>query len=129
MSMFARTASGDWATPLRVVTDIGVIAQQKATDCLNLWQEAWAFNVLKGFPWLQKVLGRKANAITLALFRSLMRNALLQVPSVISVTELSVGVSGPKRQLSYAFRAPLNNGQVLVGGSGQPFIVTGNAGS
>lgn len=127
MAIFARTANGDWAVPLAVVTDVGTIAAQKCNDCLNLWQAAWVFNRLEGFPWLQKVLGKKANAVTLALFRSLMRNALLQVPSVVSVTELFVTVSGPKRQLSYAFRAPLNNGQVLVGGSGQPFIVTGNA--
>ena len=125
--MMARTASGDIAIPMSVVNDVGIVSAQKATDSFNLWQGAWFANTLEGFPWL-KILGQPANGKTLSKFRSLFRNALLQVPAVVAVTELAASV-GKSRQLAYKVKAPLNNGQILVGGSGAPFIVTGASGS
>lgn len=124
--MLARTASGDIAIPMSIVTDVGTITKQKATDCFNLWQGAWFLNKLSGFPWL-RILGQPANGKTLAKFRSLFRNAMLQIPAVVAVQELKATV-GKNRQLSYSVKAPLNNGQVLVGGE-QGFIVTGASGS
>ena len=128
--MFARTAGGDWQTPLKVVTDVGTCSAQKATDIFNLWQGAWIFNNIEGFPWLQQVLGRRANSTTLANFRALVRSALALVPAVIpGGIQVTASVHPTSRQLVSAFRAPLNNGQVLEGGAGGPVIVTGNANS
>jgi hypothetical protein len=129
MAMFARTAAGDWVLPLTIVTDVGTIAAQKCQDLLNLWQGAWFLNVLEGFPWLQKVLGRKIQASAVNTFRSLMRQTILQVPGVVSIIALQVTLGATNRQLSYTFQAALNNGQILTGGSGIPFIVTGSASS
>lgn len=124
--MFARTASGDLAIPLKVVTDVGTVTAQKLTDCFNLWQGAWFQDTTIGIPFLQKILGRKTRAATLARTRSILRQAALEVPAVISVTDLPVSIS-VNRLLSYSLRAKINTGQVLVGGSGVPFIVTGSA--
>jgi hypothetical protein len=127
MAMFARTAAGDWSLPLTIVTDVGTISAQKIQDVLNLWQGAWFLNILEGFPWLQEVLGRKIRAAALNRFRSLMRQAILEVPAVVSILTLQVSLGATNRQLSYYFQAALNTGQILTGGSGVPFIVTGSS--
>jgi hypothetical protein len=105
---------------MRVVTDPATIAAHKCANCLALWQGSWFLDLTQGFPWLQKVLGQRSNRLT--QIRNLLREAILQVPGVVSVDSISAQIAA-QRQLQFSFSATLNTGQQLVGGSGQPFLV------
>lgn len=108
---------------MAVVTDVATITAQKINDELALVLGEWSFDMTEGFPW-QLTLGQKGPNIV-AQFRARIRNALLQTPAVVSVVDLSVALNTVTRALTYSAQVLINTGQVLVGGSGQPFVVQG----
>ena len=116
----ARTAGGDLQLPRVLLTDPGAIAVQGAVDVLSLWQGTYFLDTAAGFPWLQSILGAKGLSATLA--ESLLEQAILTVPYVVSV-DVSVFFDSKTRAFAYSFEAPLATGQVLVGGSAQAFHV------
>lgn len=120
MSTTARTATGDLQIPRVIVTDPAQVALQTCIDVLSLWQGSWFMNLLAGFPWLQRILGVKG--LSAALAKKLLRDAILSVPYVVSV-DVQTFFDSSTRAFAYTFRAPLNTGQVLTGGSSQAFQV------
>lgn len=126
MSALVRTPSGDVAIPLKIETDRATLTRQKITDQFNLWLGEWFLDTTQGFPWIQRVLGIKNPSLT--QLRSLFREAILEAPGVSSVDQLTLSVNPQTRGLSVdALQITLNNGEVLTGGAGQPFRVTGGA--
>jgi hypothetical protein len=123
VSTFARTAAGDLAQPRVLVTDPAQVALQWIVDALSLWQGEWFLNTDEGTPWLQKVFGTKNPSIL--QITKVLRQIILSAPYVIDVIA-SVQFNRVQRQFSYSFKAPLNTGETITGGSGQPFVVTGS---
>jgi hypothetical protein len=125
MSTLCRSASGDLAVPLAIQTDPGTYTSWKIQDELGLWLGEWFIDVTVGFPWVNRVLGLKNPS--LSQIRALLRQAILETPLVVSLVDLNLSLNPKTRALAYAFRAFLQNGAQVTGGTGVPFIVNGGA--
>jgi hypothetical protein len=121
-----RTSTGDLVIPRVIVTDPAQVALQTIKDTLALWQGSWFQDLNAGFPWLQQVFGVVNPNIT--AIKGLLRQAILYCPYVIGVTA-SVFYSHSIRAFAYNFEATLNTGQVITGGSNQPFVVQPQGGT
>lgn len=127
MSTWARTQSGDLLFPTlgsgqsALVTDPGEQCAITLQDKLSFWLGEWFLDTSQGVPWLQ-VLGIKnpnVNAI-----RAMLRSIIQGTPPVVSVDELQALYTPSRRSFAYTFSASLATGQVLTGGTGQPFVVS-----
>lgn len=125
MSTTARTATGDLQLPRVLVTAPAQVALQTILDTFGLWQSSFYLATNQGFPWLQQVLGVKNPNVT--LLKGLFEQAILYCPYVASVTA-QVFFDAATRAFSYTFRAILNTGEVLTGGSNQAFVVQPSGG-
>lgn len=123
MSTLTRTTTGDIALPLSFQRDVATITAQKLQDELNLWQGEWFLDVTQGFPWIQRVLGIKNPSVT--QLRALLTQAILETPAIVAVDNLQLTITPGTRHLSYTFTATLDDGTVLTGGPGVPFVVGG----
>jgi hypothetical protein len=133
VSTFARIGS-DIAIPLVLETDPQTCAEIRINDSLNLNLGEYQFDLQQGFPWIVKqaggqqptgILGRKNPSISGV--KSLIRAAILQVPGITSVLDVSASFNAQTRQLAYAWQAVDNTGALISGGSAA-FIVPGGAG-
>lgn len=123
MSTTARTATGDLALPRVIITDPATVAMQTIRDRLSVWLGEWFLDTAGvGFPWFQRVLGIKnPNVVQI---KALLRQTILGCPYVVDVVADAV-FTERNRSFAYAFAATLNTGQIVKGGSGTPFQVTG----
>lgn len=122
MSTTARTASGDLQLPRVILTDPAQVARQSTVDSLSLWLGEWFLDNSVGFPWLQQVLGLKNPNIT--KIKALLRQTILAQPYVVDVVA-DAAFNRSTRAFAYSFAATLNTGQIITGGSGTPFAVSG----
>ena len=123
MSGFARTASGDLdfsAHTLVVVTDPVQCAAWDLQDRLALGLGEWVYDTSQGVPYFS-FLGIKNPPI--ASIREMLRSVILSTPPIVSVVELGVTFNTKLRNLAYTFSAKCDTGQVIVGGTGVPFVV------
>lgn len=128
MSTLARTPAGDLALVvqangkknLSIVTDKAQACAIKLADRFKLWLGEWFLDTRQGVPYVQTVFVKRPS---LNAIRQLFRTIILTTPPIVSCDDLSLNFDRARRSLSYQFRATLNNGAVITGGSGQPFIV------
>lgn len=125
MSALLRKVTGDIAIPLAIQRDPGKLAAQAIADQFNLWLGEWFLDTTQGFPWVQRILGK--TSVNLTQVRGLLRQAILLVPGVIAVEELNVTFDRVNLALAYFASAKLDTGQVVTGGSGVPFVVSGSS--
>lgn len=59
----------------------------------------------------------------LLLIRSLFRKVIIDTNGVTDVLELTLSFDASTRKLAFTFRAQCEDGNVVAGGSDQPFIV------
>jgi len=127
VTTWARTASGDLLFPTlgsgqsALVTDPGAQCAITLQDKLSFWLGEWFLDTSQGVPWLQ-VLGIKNPNVS--AIRAMLRSIIEGTPPVVSVNELSAVFTPARRSFAYQFSATLASGQVLTGGTGQPFIVS-----
>ena len=128
MATWARTASGDLYFPIIgsaapvIVTNVDQQAVITLQDKLSFWLGEWVFDTSQGVPWLS-VLGVKTP--NLDAIRAMLRAIIEGTPPVVPpMQELAVGFAPASRNFTYAFKAQLNSGAILTGGTGQPFVVT-----
>lgn len=124
MTTFARTTTGDLAIPRSIVTDPSECARQQAIDILSLWASEWFLDQSVGFPW-SMLLGLKI--VNTTQITALLRQALLSVTGVVSV-DVDSQFNRVARSFAYTFKAKLDTGKVLTGGTNQPFVVQPIAG-
>ena len=122
MSTSARTPQGDIQLPRVVVSDTAKCIAQDITDGLNLWQAEWFLNRNVGFPWLQKVLGQKIPNLT--QINLLLTQFIMKIQGVVNV-QASATYNPGQRSYAYTYKAWINTGEILTGGTGQPITITG----
>lgn len=123
MSTFAQETDGD----LKIVNGQLVLVTRVA-DCVAI-ELRNRFLFVKGEYFLDTQLGVPYLAFIwvknpdLLLIRSLFRKIILDTNGVTSVLDLSLDFNSSTRKLSFTFRAQCEDGNVVNGGSNQPFIV------
>lgn len=124
MSSFLLNPTGDLDTTsgnLRLVTSNAAITAAKLTALFNLWQGEWFRNALLGFPYFTYVYVKNPQLSTIA---ALMVQVCLDCPGVASVQSVSLDFDPTSRTLNAAVVCVTNEGLLLSGGLGKPFIVT-----
>jgi|SRR5882672_5111805 len=123
MSTFSQTASNDievvngqWV----LLTDNAQQVAQTLKGNLELFEGEWFADTRIGFPWFTFVLGVKNP--DLRLIERLFRKACLATPGVAQVLELTVTLA-PDRNLSVTLKVQTDEGAIITGGTGAPFIV------
>ena len=91
---------------LMIIDNAERIGQQiKIT--LQYWYEEWFLDTTKGIPYLQHICIKNPN---LQHIRQIFRNAILSVPGVDSVTELTLNVNAKERILAVTYTANTSAG-------------------
>lgn len=97
-----------------IVTDPLQVAQIKLNSSLLMTLGEWAFDTGKGFAW-QLVRGQKNP--NLSIIRSMLRNYLLSIATVVAVLELSVTFDRRLRDFQYSAQVTIDTGQTVMIGS------------
>lgn len=129
MSAFAQTSSGDLdisSGNLAVVTDKAQVTAWKMTNLFRLFKGEWFRDKRVGVPYFQYVLVSNPN---LPLIGALFKQVALAAPGVASVSAVGLNFTPKTRHLDATIQAQTNEGAVLEGGVGKPFIVTQPAGT
>ena len=105
------------------MTDPATACATKLFNRFRRFKGEWFRNTSEGVPYLQIVFVKNPD---MRQVESLFREVILTTPPVSYVDSLSLALDKATRKLSFAFRAVLDNGQVIVGGSGEPFVVRGS---
>ncbi len=93
---FKLDASGDLAIvggKLQLTSGLESIAQHVAQK-LRLFRGEWPFDLEAGFPYQEVVFVKRPS---LPLIRSLVRQTILEVPGVLSVTEITLTMDAKSR--------------------------------
>ena len=124
MSALLQTSSGDLdfsSHNLVVVKSQGACVGQKLTNRFRFWAGTWYQDTRQGFPYLGNVLG--VVAPNLQAIAQLFKRAISQTPGVASIGGAAIDVMSNTRQMTASFQVVTDDGSVLAGGVGSPFIV------
>ncbi len=127
MSAFAQTTTGDLdisSGNLVVVDDVAQCTAWKLTNLFNFFKGEWFLDQRQGIPNFQYVPVSNPN---LPLIGNMFRQVCLDAPGVAAVTNLAVDFQPRTRNLTVTLGLQTNEGAVLQGGIGQPFIITQQA--
>ena len=96
MRSFNRNAAGD--------IDFGIVdelesARQRVVARLQLWRGEWFIDREAGVPYIQDILGKRADE---ALVKRTITEIILTVPGVEAVEDIQVTMPNPVRQVRYA---------------------------
>lgn len=80
------------------ITGLDGIAQL-CMIALRLFQEEWFFNLAKGMPWFQEILGERYNE---PLVRKRITEVILAVPGVTAISSLTLSFTARTRRLDIA---------------------------
>ncbi len=121
MSSILLTSDGDIDLSRRglsITTDLQTLAVQQIRGRLLLFLSEWFLDSKLGFPWIQTVFVKNPD---LTAVRLLLRQAILDAPTVSSILSADVSFDPLTRILGYSFEAKLVDGGTLAIGDGTPF--------
>lgn len=123
MSAFAQTTTGDLdisSGNLVVRRDIAQVTAWKLTNLFNLFKGEWFRDQRVGVPYVQYVLVKNPN---LGAIGSLFRRVCQAAPGLARVAEMDLDYTPQTRKLVVTIQAQTNDGAVLTGGPGKPFVI------
>ena len=126
MSGFLQDGSGDLSLVtanggknLSLVTDKTQWAAQHLTNRFLFFLGEWFLDTTLGLPYFQQIAVKNPD---LRVLTQLFTKVVLGVPPIVSIEQLSVSLNAA-RQASLFLRAKTDNGQTIVGGEGNAFVV------
>ena len=129
MSALAQTPQGDLdlsSGNVVVVEDIAQCTAWKLTNLFRFFKGEWFLDQRVGIPYFQYVLVSSPN---LPLIGNMFKRVCLDAPGVAAVTSLSLDYQPRTRNLTVNLALQTDEGAVLEGGVGLPFVVTAQAAS
>lgn len=123
MSTFAQTGDGDLSLVTGQLVLVEDVAEAAAIELRNKFlfgKGEYFLDTREGVPYFERVFLKNPDVLAI---RELFRSVILSVQGVKSVAELDVTFDRAQRKADFTFRAIADNGKVIVGGSGQPFVV------
>lgn len=127
MSCFKLTADGDLdisSKNWQIVRDLPTIVAQKLNARFEFFLGTWFLDTRQGVPYFNVVFVKNPS---LVLINQLIQRVIVQTPGVLEVTSISTQFVTTNRTLSGDASVKLDDGTVLQGGLGNPFIVDPNA--
>lgn len=122
MSVLGQTVDGDLDLvqgQFTIVTDVARCAAIVLRNKFLFNRGEYFLNVNEGVPWFQYVFVKNPSLLAV---KSIFSQVILGTQGIKSIISLTV-TRTPDRKASFSFRALADNGAVITGGSGQPFIV------
>jgi hypothetical protein len=123
VATFSQTTDNDLAVvngSLVLVTDVAQEAAIVLRNKFKFTKGEYFLDVRQGVPYFELVFVKNPN---LLLIKRLFRDVIMSVPGIARVIDLSMSLETRTRKLAFSFRAQADNGRIISGGSGQPFIV------
>lgn len=93
---------------------------QKILNRLRLFKGEWFLDTRVGVPYFSVVLIKNPD---LDIVKRLFRRVVLSVPGIVEMPDIQITWDTKARTLAYTFRAIDDEGNVIEGGPGDPFIV------
>lgn len=126
MSAFLQTLSGDLditTTPgqLTVSRDLAVNTAMKLTNLFEFALGEWFRDLRQGVPYIQYVFVKNPS---LPLITTIFERVLKSPPGVGAITKLNLNFQPRERTLGTDFAVQTNDGAIITGGVGQPFIIS-----
>lgn len=115
MSIFALTDDGDLDVStgaLVVVSDPATVGVGFLRKRFAMFRGTWFLDLVRGFPWLQNVLGQKPG--DLSALGGLFRETAMTAPGAVSAA-VDVTYDGATRGLTVAFDVRLDDGSTAEG--------------
>ena len=127
MATFLQTATQDWdfsSGNFRIVTDVPTETAQKLTNLFSMAKGTWYGDLRLGVPYVQFILVKNP---VLNVIDGIFRKVIAFAPGAGAVLNSTLNFDARLRALSAFYRVQTNEGAVLTGGPGVPFVVTNNA--
>ena len=121
------TSSGDldFSTGnLSIVRGVAQVTAQKLTALYSIAQGEWFIDGRLGVPYVTQVLIKNPS---LSSISTMLINIAQKCPGVAAVSSIQMNYTPNARTLGATLTILTNDGAVLSGGLGQPFIVTRQA--
>ena len=106
---------------LALVTSNAAVTAAKLTALFSMFQGEWFRDGRLGFPYFTYVYVKNPNLSTIS---SLITQVCQECPGVSTVNYVNIDFNTSARKISVDVSVTTNDGVVLVGGLGKPFIVT-----
>lgn len=129
MSAFAQLPSGDLDLStgnLRVEQSVAQCTAWKLSNLFGFFKGEWFRDQRQGVPYFQFVFVNNPN---LSLIGNLFKRVIMSAPGVATVTDAQLSFNKRQRELDATFAIATNDGAILVGGPGVPFVVTSPGGN
>jgi hypothetical protein len=123
VSCFLQTAAGglDVSTGrLQIVTDLPTICAQKLNNLYKFFLGEYFLDTRLGVPYFKYIFVRNPD---LGIVREILVAVAKTVPEVDSIVSVNIVYDSGKRTASAVLQVQLNDGTILTGGPGVPFIV------
>ena len=123
MSTFAQTTDNDLALDkgqLVLVTDVASEVAIVLRNRFKFVKGEYFLDTRIGVPYFDVILVKNPSVL---LVRRVFRDVIMSVQGVKQIIDLKVSLNAKTRKLSFSFRVQADNGKIITGGSGQPFIV------
>lgn len=123
MATFAQETDNDLKLVAGQLVLVSSVAEAAAIQLRNRFQFVkgeYFLDTRIGVPYFGFVFVKNPD---LLLIKQLFRTIILGTPGVKSIIDLTTSFDSAARTLSFSFRAFADDGAVIAGGSGQPFIV------
>lgn len=123
MSALAQTNTGDLDLSgggLRVEPSVSQCTAWKLNNLFGLALGEWFRDTRLGIPYIQYIFVKNPN---LALIQNIFTQVVLSAPGVKTLDAMVMDYTANRRNVSVSIQATTNEGAVLTGGSGTPFIL------
>jgi hypothetical protein len=123
MSAFAQLPNGDLDLStgnLRVEQSVAQCTAWKLSNLFAFFKGEWFIDTRQGVPYFQYVFVSNPN---LDLITALFERILKSAPGVAAVQDIQLFYVSRDRTLTASFTVVTNDGAILTGGLGKPFIV------
>lgn len=126
MSAFLLDSDGDFDLTrgqLTVTSNLAQCTIQKLNVRFQFYLGAWFLDTREGVPALQQIYIKNPN---LGLVNQLVARIIQQTPGIAAVQTVGATFTSTYRALQSTAQATLSDDTIILGGPGNPFIVTPN---
>lgn len=123
MSTFAQETDNDLKLvggQLVLVTDVAEAAAIQLQNRFRFVKGEYFLDTRQGVPYFDLVFVKNPDVL---LIKQLFKTVILGTPGIASIVNLTTVFDSKARKLTFSFRALADNGKIVTGGSGAPFIV------